>query len=345
MKINHSYFSMENWPSLVRYFVEQGNVAHHLLDRFKWNVLPKFHLVAPFTTHLDIEVSARCQLSCPMCARAAMNADEGFMDWDLYCHIIDQAKALGCYSVKLSWRGEPMLHPKFFDMLRYAKTWGIRDVAFLTNLGPLKTEHMQEFIDTGVDWVSVSADGLGETYERIRRPLQFEETYQKVKALRELREKMGRTKPLVRIQSIYSAIRDNPAEYWQMWSRVADKVNFIPDQMRADKDRDFPRDPSFQCQSPWLRFFIGWNGNVANCATDYSEENVMGNVRYTPMEEIWHNEKFMKLRWLHRHYQYMGHVPCRTCPHTGKMRSETVDMGTRQIRINAFVGQEFFSKH
>jgi hypothetical protein len=39
--------------------------------------------------------------------------------------IIDECATRGVYSVKLSWRGEPLLNPHIVDMVRYAKEKGI----------------------------------------------------------------------------------------------------------------------------------------------------------------------------------------------------------------------------
>ena len=41
----------------------------------------------------------------------------------------------------------------------------------------------------GLDWISISVDGTGETYERIRNPLKFDETVAKIKAYHEIKKK------------------------------------------------------------------------------------------------------------------------------------------------------------
>ena len=58
---------------------------------------------------------------------------KGIMKMDLYKKIIDEAAANNVYSIKLSWRGEPLLNPNLVEMIKYAKKKGIKDVAFLTN--------------------------------------------------------------------------------------------------------------------------------------------------------------------------------------------------------------------
>jgi len=67
MKINKDYFSLSSWLDRLIFFIKRGNIISHIIDRFKWHVLPKYHIVSNFPTHLDIELASSCQLRCPMC--------------------------------------------------------------------------------------------------------------------------------------------------------------------------------------------------------------------------------------------------------------------------------------
>ena len=48
-----------------------------------------------------------------------------------------------------------MLNPNLVEMIKYAKE-GIKDVAFLTN-AELLTEKRVELVESGLDWISISA--------------------------------------------------------------------------------------------------------------------------------------------------------------------------------------------
>ena len=43
------------------------------------------------------------------------------MDENLYKKIINEISNLGVPSIKLNWRGEPLLNPKIYDFINYAK--------------------------------------------------------------------------------------------------------------------------------------------------------------------------------------------------------------------------------
>ena len=54
MKINKDYFYMGSKISRVKYFLSQGNVLSHTVDRIKWHVFPRIYMTPRFPTHVDI---------------------------------------------------------------------------------------------------------------------------------------------------------------------------------------------------------------------------------------------------------------------------------------------------
>lgn len=335
MEINKDYFSLTSTLGRLKYFLSQDNIVSHTLDRIKWHILPKLFITPRFPTHIDIETSSRCQLQCPMCGQRKMNASlRGIMSFDLYRKIIDECNLHHVYSIKLSWRGEPLLNPNLFKMVRYAKDKGIKDVAFLTNVVGFSDNRIQELINSGVDWISCSIDGLYGTYERIRYPAKFEETVNKIKKIVALRK----DKPLIRVQTIFSAIKDNPTEYKNFWEPIVDKVNFIADQARQ-VNTNFPRDLNFVCPSPWQRMCIDYKGRVAQCHADYLEENILGDVTKQSLYEIWHGEPFKRVRYLQRTKRALQQSPCKNCCDRGKMESLTITVDGKERSILSYVGQ------
>jgi MoaA/NifB/PqqE/SkfB family radical SAM enzyme len=325
----------------LAYELKRGNLLPHLVDRAKWNIAPKLHHVVGFPTHVDIEAAVSCQMRCPMCRRRQMPREmlHGIMDMGLYRKIIDECAERGVYSVKLSWRGEPLLNPRICDMVRYAKEKGIRDVAFLTNGERLTGELAAGLIDAGLDWISISVDGTGATYEKIRYPSTYPGIVEKITALKEIRDRQGRAKPLIRVQTIYGAIRENPREYFEFWEKVADKVYIIADQFRATTDR-FPQDRDYACLEPWRRVVIGWNGLVPQCICDYDDANPLGDVNTESIHAIWHGKRFNELREaLLRGDLFMNHV-CGDCHDTGIMYEKKIRIGDREMLIGLYKGQE-----
>ncbi len=94
--------------------------------------------LAHMPIRLWIEATSTCGLSCVMCPNKSLPREQrGFMDFGLFKKIIDEAKGF-VFDVHLLHRGEPLAHPDFFRMIRYAHDAGIV-TRFHTN-GTLLTE-------------------------------------------------------------------------------------------------------------------------------------------------------------------------------------------------------------
>ena len=46
----------------------------------------------------------------------------GVMDWNLFEKIVDEANEIGTGAITLASRGEPTMHPKLGEMLKYIST-------------------------------------------------------------------------------------------------------------------------------------------------------------------------------------------------------------------------------
>ncbi len=269
-----------------------------------------------FPSHIDIEAASACQMRCPMCYTTHMPDElKGIMKWELYTKIIDEAARRKVYSVKLSWRGEPLLNKNIVKMVAYAKQKGLKEVSFLTN-AELLTEKMAEgLVDAGLDWISISADGVGDIYNEIRAPAKFEETISKVRYMKQYRDSKGLTKPLLRVQSIVSAVENSSEEYFRAWDSVVDRINLISDHIRDFETRtDLEYDQYYVCPKPWNRINIAYDGGVHQCGADYSAITVVANCKEQSLHSIWHGEGMEWVRKAFRKHTYLDDLPaCRNC--------------------------------
>jgi radical SAM protein with 4Fe4S-binding SPASM domain len=343
VKINHDYFSISTKWENLSYFLRQGHILSHVVDRIKWHYFPKFFLVPSFPTHMEVEASSACQMRCPMCKTAEMMKSgifhAGVMDFALYKKIIDECRREPLHSIKLSWRGEPLLNPRIVEMIVYAKQQGIRDVAFLSNGERLHPTLTEALVDSGLDWISISFDGMGEVYNRIRKPAIFEETLEKIRYFRAYRDRRQKTKPLIRIQSVHSAIRGQEADFLKLWDGVADRVNIIADQIRSIAEKDYVHDPTYICPAPWQRMCISWDGKVVQCVTDYLEGNILGNVNEKSLKAIWKDQPFHELRRLMKQGERLRTQPCRTCSDDGVIEEEEIRLGERVVKAAHYTHQ------
>ena len=120
---------------------------------------------------VQIEPVGECNLRCRMCPVRYREVSHAFMSWDAYTKVIDQLPALA--ELHLQGLGEPLLHPRFFDMVEYAVARGVR-VSVNTNLTLLTPAKAERAATCGLAAIYVSVDGATtETYERIRVDARF----------------------------------------------------------------------------------------------------------------------------------------------------------------------------
>jgi len=80
--------------------------------------------------------------------------------------------------------GDPILHPRFWDLLEMLKEDGIR-IAILGNPFHLTPENCRRMRECGVVKYQLSLDGLKETHDRIRQPGSYESTMSAIPMLRD----------------------------------------------------------------------------------------------------------------------------------------------------------------
>lgn len=339
-RFENSYFTVGGWRKQFEYFLKMGNIPAHLVDRLKFRIYPKLGIVADFPSHLDIETASACQMRCPMCYTTHMPDEfKGVMKWELYTSLIDQAKKLGVYSIKLSWRGEPLLNKRIVDMVRYAKQAGIREVAFLSNGELLTADKAEALVDAGLDWISISADGIGKIYNEIRFPAIFEQTIERVLYLRNYRNGKGLTRPLIRVQSIMSAVENDPDGFHSAWEGVVDRANLIADEIRDFEDKSLQWDPNFVCSKPWQRLTVAYDGKVHQCISDYAGKKILGDTNSQSLYDIWHGPESDAVRRAFRQHTYIKDNPaCRLCSYGLVTSSDTIQVGANAMNVRRYEG-------
>ncbi|CEP68879.1 Aldolase-type TIM barrel [Moorella glycerini] len=323
--VNPTYHEIVVNESVQEWERSKGPEYHEY--RRKWALNPKHFVLEHTPIHLDIEPTNSCNLKCPMCPRTVLMHEGnnklpvGFMDFNVYKEIIDQAASLGVSSIKLNWLGEPLLHPRIVDMVCYAKEKGIIDVMFNTNAVLLTEQVASELIDAGLDKLFFSFDSpFKEEYENIRVGANYERTLENIKALQLLKQKKGRKSPLTRVSMVLMQENHSSLEHFiNLFSNIVDIVAYVDYRQPLNNRKESYNDkiaqslPSFACSQLWQRMFIAWDGEVVVCCVDSEREFVVGNIRDNNIDEIWHNDKYKYMRECHMKGEYYRVNICSKC--------------------------------
>lgn len=145
-------------------------------------------------SYVQVEPVGQCNLRCQMCSIQFRQdgppvGPPAFMDFATFTSIIDQFPALT--DLHLQGLGEPMMHPRYFDMVEFAAGKGIK-VTTNSNLTLLNPKRAERCVTSGLECLHISIDGsTAETYERIRKRAHYDRVIRNIELLLETRDRLG----------------------------------------------------------------------------------------------------------------------------------------------------------
>jgi Fe-coproporphyrin III synthase len=136
-------------------------------------------------------ITRRCNLKCVHCySDSDAREYPGELTWDQCRAVADDLAEYGVPAVLMSG-GEPMIHPRFFDLATYMRQKGLR-LTLSTN-GTLIDHDAAKWIkDTGFSYVGISLDGIGDTHDHFRgRKGAFEKAVAAFRNCKSVGQKVG----------------------------------------------------------------------------------------------------------------------------------------------------------
>jgi radical SAM protein with 4Fe4S-binding SPASM domain len=310
--VNIDQFVLGSRRKEILWNIRRRHPLAYWKNRLEWYLYPKIRRVPPFPVHVDFECSSLCNMNCPMCFRPhRADQNDGNMSFDLFQKGVDECARHRLYSIRVSWRGEPTVNPDLIEMIAYAKRAGIREVSFLTNGLNLTPEYSRNLVKSGVDYLSISIDGLYENYNRIRKPAVFEETLERIRELNRLRDSIGKGFPRIKINTIWTQIKDHAEEYHRIFEPLSDIISFNPDYDYSEPSCPVPE--THNCQYLYQRLTVKWNGDVPMCISDWDGEVILGNIETDSLQSIWKGSRMNAVRSAHRKGRTLDYAPCRKC--------------------------------
>ncbi len=158
--------------------------------------------------YATVDITRRCNLRCIGCRyhslEGAVHSGRDFgvedISFDLYERFCKELSRMGTGEIILIGEGEPLIHPRIFDMIDLAKEKGMR-VILLTNGTLLDDAKCRDIIKTGLDILKVSLWGsTPDEYEKNYpgTPTKyFERTVAGLKAMSALKRELNSALPAV----------------------------------------------------------------------------------------------------------------------------------------------------
>lgn len=342
--INKGNYSMDTDEREARFEKYRGEGWEDEYNEYRknWSVYPGKQYVSDYPLLVDIELSSLCNLKCAMCYTITDEFKERVnttrMDFDLYKKIIDEIGGK-VPALRLSLRGEATLHTKFAECIAYAKENGVKEVSTLTHGGKLTLPFFEKIVNAGIDWITVSADGVGETYERVRKPLKFSDLMGKLKDMKKYKEEHGLHRPVIKVQGIWPSISHNPTEFYETFEPYTDLVAFNPliDYLGHDSGDDIEYINGFTCPQHYQRLVIGADGLVMQCSNDEENREVIGNITKQSVHDIWHSDVLNNIRAMQLQPNgFKKSEICRKCYLPRKTKDEVASIDGRNFVVKNY---------
>ena len=342
--INKGNYSMDTQEreELFDKYRGEGWEEEYIEYRKNWSTYPRKQYVSDYPLLVDIELSSLCNLRCAMCYTITdefkQRVNTTRMDFDLYKKIIDEIGGK-VPAIRLSLRGEATLHTKFAECVAYAKERGIKEVSTLTHGGKLTLPFFEKIVKAGIDWITISADGVGETYERVRKPLKFSDLMGKLKDIKKYKVEHGLHRPVIKVQGIWPSISHNPEEYYDNFKPCTDLVAFNPliDYLDNDSGETIEYIDGFTCPQHYQRMVIGADGLVMQCSNDEENREPIGDITKQTVHEIWHGEALNVIRGIHlQNNGFLNSEICRKCYLPRKTEDEEASVNGRTFIVKNY---------
>lgn len=269
-----------------------------------------------------------CNALCPHCPYTNSNIrkeyrDAPYMPEATFKKIADESGPHAAY-LRISGGGEPMLHPQATELLVYAKKVGCK-IGLITNGSLFDEENSQLLLEVGVDLIEFSVDACDkQTYDVVRKGLDFEILLENVRRMIGLRDKMrSTTKVIASAVNQLGVDIEAVEQYWVDTVGVDYLIkrkfltwgtNTTLDPARSADPAAYLNTDEVPCPFIFERLNIDSRGNVMVCGYDISGNTSMGNVNTDSIRDIWHGPGFQFYRDKHLSGNGKDIALCRGCP-------------------------------
>ena len=288
-------------------------------------------LKAAFPSQVIIDVTEICNLACTHCPHPDFKKSEYYsarsLTPDLNAKMIDEIAQNETHVqyVRYTSEGEPLVHPKIFEMLSYAKSrLQAPAIALTTNGKRMPPKYVAQILETQIDLVDISIDAfLPETYAKIRVGGDLAVTRANVQNL--LKQRVETKSPLKVVVSYIEQPENvnETADFQKFWKDqgadyvVVRKLHSGAGAIESVKQKmwnETPPDSRRACVYPWERIVLNPRGFLSFCPADWTHGSTMVDFRSNTVKDVWMGPIYEALRQAHLSNDYSCHKFCGQCP-------------------------------
>lgn len=301
-------------------------------------------LATPFV--LFVDPASACNFQCTFCPTGdrdlikSTGRWQGRLDFELYKKVIDD---LGEFDrplkvLRLYKEGEPLLHTRFADMVRYAKESGhVQYIDTTTNGHLLTPDKVGPILDAGINRINNSVDGMSDEqyWEFTRTRVNFD---QFVENIQWLYAHKGHCEICVKIPGDILSEGDKQ-RFFDTFGDISDRVfieNFAPCWPHFDVEERtgihitqgiYGNVIQEVAVCPYIFYSMAVNtdGTVSLCFLDWERTLKVGDVRVQSLKAIWNGESMHRHQVAHLHGLRKDDPTCAACGQLSHCLPDNID--------------------
>jgi len=300
-------------------------------------------LSVPFI--INVDPSDKCNFQCKFCPTGDRELMKNVgrslktMDFKLYKKIIDDIcefekpiKVLRLYK-----DGEPLLHPRFAEMVRYAKEKKCSErIDTTTNASLLNPKRNLGIIEAGLDRINISIEGVNEKQylEFSNYKIDFDKL---VGNVRHFYENRKNCEMIIKINGD-TISDDDKKKFYEIFGDIADGV-YIEYIMSCWPEFELKgvavnwemglygqKIKEVQvCPYVFYSFSINSDGSASACFLDWSRKLIIGDAKSESVKDIWNGEKLLNYQKMFLMKKRKQHPICGNCGQMSHGMPDNID--------------------
>lgn len=289
-------------------------------------------LETPFIINVDPADSCNFQCSfCPTGDRKLMKEigrPLKTMNFEVFKKIIDDLQEFSqpLKVLRLYKDGEPLLNPRFADMIKYAKNSGkVLKVDTTTNGSLLNPKRNIEIIEAGLDKINISVEGVSaEQYMNFSKyKIDFDKFVENIKHFYENKKQC---EVVVKINGDILS-EDDKKFFMETFKDIADGVYIehimscwpefeLRDGLEVNQEHGiYGQEIKEVSVCPYVFYSFSFNsdGQASLCFLDWSRKLLIGDVKEESVKSIWLGDKMKEYQKMFLRHERKNHPVCKDC--------------------------------
>jgi len=301
---------------------------------------------------LFVDPVSTCNFRCKFCPTGdrelidKTGRYQGRLDYAVFTKVIDDLKEFDrpIKVLRMYKEGEPLLHTRFADMVKYAKDSGYVEFIDTTTNGYLLTPtNSLRIIKAGIDRINISIDGLSD-----EQYLEFTQTKvnfnQLVENIRFLYEHKGECEICIKVVGDILSETDKK-RFFDIFGDIADRVsieNIAPCWPEFDIEEHtgveitegiYGQDIAETKVCPYIFYSMAVNsdGTVSLCFLDWARKLNIGDAKKQSLKDIWQGDAIFNHQLQHLQGNRKKNSVCRDCGQLTHCLPDNIDRFSAEL--------------